>query len=64
VDAAGFPPAVRQAVQSATGGSHIEKWEIEVTPTGEFYEVEVLGSDGEWYFDAAGRPANNQYEDA
>ncbi len=64
VEGAGFPPAVREAVRSATGGSHIEKWEIEVTPTGEFYEVEVLGSDGEWYFDAAGRPAHNQYEDA
>ena len=64
VDGAGFPPAVREAVRSATNGSHIEKWEIEVTPAGEFYEVEVLGSDGEWYFDANGRQANNQYEDA
>jgi hypothetical protein len=64
LEGAGFPPAVREAVRSATGGSHIEKWEIEVTPTGEFYEVEVLGSDGEWYFDAAGQQANNQYEDA
>jgi hypothetical protein len=64
LEGAGFPPAVREVVRSATGGSHIEKWEIEVTPMGEFYEVEVLGSDGEWYFDAAGWSANNRYEDA
>jgi hypothetical protein len=51
-------------VQGVTGTGTVDKWEIEVTPTGEFYEVEVSGSDGEWYFDAAGRPANNQYEDA
>jgi hypothetical protein len=64
VDAAGFPTAVRQAVQSATAGAPIAKWEIETTPTGEFYEVEILGSDGEHYFDAAGRPVANRYEDA
>ncbi len=64
VDAAGFPAAVRQAVQGATGGRAVDKWEIEVTPAGEFYEVETVGSDGEYYFDAAGRPAENQFEDA
>jgi hypothetical protein len=64
VDAAGFPAAVRQAVQGATTGGHVDKWEIEVTPEGEFYEVEILGSDGEYYFDAAGRPVENQFEDA
>jgi hypothetical protein len=64
VDAAGFPAAARQAVQAANGGAHVDKWEIEVTPAGEFYEVEILGSDGEYYFDAAGRPAGNQFEDA
>jgi hypothetical protein len=64
VDAAGFPAAVRQAVNGVTRGGHVDKWEIEVTPAGEFYEVEILGSDGEYYFDAAGRPAANQFEDA
>jgi hypothetical protein len=64
VDAAGFPAAVRQAVRGATGGGPVEKWEIEVTPTGEFYEVELTGSDGEYYFDGAGRQAANAHEDA
>jgi hypothetical protein len=63
VDAAGFPAAVRQAVQGLTR-SPVDKWEIEVTPTGEFYEIETLGSDGEYYFDATGRQVSNQYEDA
>ena len=64
IDAAGFPAAVREAVASATGGRQIDKWEIEITPDGEFYEVETLGSDGEFYFDPTGRPAANQFEDA
>jgi Putative beta-lactamase-inhibitor-like, PepSY-like len=64
VDGAGFPAAVRQAVQGVTGGGPIDKWEIEVTPTGEFYEIEILGSDGEYYFDANGQPVDNEYEDA
>jgi Putative beta-lactamase-inhibitor-like, PepSY-like len=64
VDAAGFPAAVRQAVQSVTGGSRVDKWEIEVTPQGEFYEIETLGSDGEYYFDPSGRQVSNQHEDA
>lgn len=63
VDAAGFPAAVRQAVQGVTGGRPVEKWEIEITPEGEFYEIEA-GFDGEYYFDAAGRQVRNQYEDA
>ena len=64
VDAAGFPAAVREAVRGVTGGGHVYKWEIEVTPTGEFYEIEALASDGEYYFDATGQPVGNQYEDA
>ncbi len=64
IDAAGFPAAVRQAVTAATGRQPIEKWEIEITPDGEFYEVEPAGSDAEYYVDATGRPAVNQYEDA
>jgi putative PepSY-like beta-lactamase-inhibitor len=64
VDAAGFPAAVRQAVQGVTGGGAVEKWEIEVTPEGEFYEIETVGSDGEHYFDATGRQVGNRYEDA
>ena len=64
VDAAGFPTAVRQAVQGITGLRHVDKWEIEVTPTGEFYEIELRGSDGEYYFDASGRQVSNDYEDA
>lgn len=61
VDAAGFPAVVRQTVQGM-GGGPVEKWEIEVTPAGEFYEVEIAG--GEYYFDATGQRANNQFEDA
>ena len=64
VDAAGFPEPVRRAVQGVTGGSPVGKWEIEVTPTGEFYEIEIAGSDGEYYFDATGRRVENRYEDA
>jgi hypothetical protein len=64
VDAAGFPVAVRQAVHDVTRGSHVDKWEIEITPTGEFYEIETLGSDGEYYFDATGSQVSNQHEDA
>lgn len=64
VDGAGFPAAVRQAAWGMAGGGHVEKWEIEVTPAGEFYEIELLGSDGEYYFDATGRQASNDYEDA
>jgi hypothetical protein len=44
--------------------SPVDKWEIEVTPAGEFYEIETLGSDGEYYFGATGRQVSNQYEDA
>jgi len=62
VDGAGFPAGARRAVE-ALGGT-VDKWEIEVTPGGEFYEVELLGSDGEYYFDAGGQPAVNEYEDA
>ena len=64
VDAAGFPAAVRQVVQRVTAGALVDKWEIEVTPIGEFYEIETLGSDGEYYFDATGQQVANQYEDA
>ena len=64
VDAAGFPAAVRQAVQGFAGPGQVDKWEIEVTPNGEFYEIELLTSDGEYYFDAAGRQVTNDYEDA
>ncbi len=32
------------------------------SPDGEFYEI--AGTDGEYYFDATGRRADNRYEDA
>jgi hypothetical protein len=63
VDGAGFPERVRSAVRAIAGGA-VEKWEIEVTPTGEFYEIEIVGSDGEYYFDATGQQVQNRYEDA
>jgi hypothetical protein len=34
------------------------------SPDGEFYEIEIAGTDGEYYFDATGRRADNRYEDA
>jgi hypothetical protein len=63
VDGAGFPAPVREAVRGMAGGA-VSKWEIEVTPAGEFYEIEIAGSDGEYYFDAGGRQVENRYEDA
>ena len=64
VDAAGFPAAVRDAVAATPGGAWISKWEIEITPDGEFYEIETAASGGEYYFDATGRQVANRYEDA
>jgi hypothetical protein len=64
VDGAGFPAAVRQAVQGVTGIAPVDKWEIEVTPAGEFYEIEIRNSDGEYYFNASGQQVDNQFEDA
>jgi hypothetical protein len=55
---------VREAARGVTGTGTVGKWEIEVTPTGEFYEIEIAGTDGEYYFDATGRRADNRYEDA
>jgi hypothetical protein len=51
-------------VQGSAGPGQVGKWEIEVTPNGEFSEVELLGSDGERYIDASGRQATDDDEDA
>lgn len=61
-----FPPAVIEAIQREYPGADISKYEIEVTPAGVFYEIEVEqgGSQTERYYDAQGEPADNSNEDA
>ncbi|MBE9101824.1 PepSY-like domain-containing protein [Vacuolonema iberomarrocanum] len=61
-----FPQVVLQAVRQQYPNYAITKYEIELTPLGTFYEVEVEGNgqEVELYFDAQGRPMANSNEDA
>lgn len=61
-----FPQAVLQAVRQQYPNYAITKYEIELTPLGTFYEVEVEGNgqEIELYFDEQGQPAPNTNEDA
>ncbi|MDB9524774.1 PepSY-like domain-containing protein [Oscillatoria sp. CS-180] len=61
-----FPQAVLQAVRQQYPNYAITKYEIELTPTGTFYEVEVEGNgqEIELYFDEQGQPTANANEDA
>lgn len=61
-----FPQVVLQAVRQQYPNYAITKYEVELTPLGTFYEVEVEGNgqEIELYFDEQGRPAANANEDA
>ncbi len=61
-----FPQAVLQAVRQQYPNYAITKYEIELTPLGTFYEVEVEGNgqEIELYFDEQGQPTANANEDA
>jgi hypothetical protein len=61
-----FPQAVLQTVRQQYPNYAITKYEIELTPLGTFYEVEVEGNgqEIELYFDEQGQPAPNANEDA
>ncbi len=60
-----FPQAVLQTVRQQYPNYTITKYEIELTPLGTFYEVEVEGNgqEIELYFDEQGRPTANSNED-
>ena len=61
-----FSPLVLDRVRRENPGYAITKREIELTPRGTFYEVEVEGEGQqiEYYFDDQARPAENTNEDA
>jgi hypothetical protein len=60
-----FSPAVLQRLKQQYPGYAITKHEIELTPQGTFYEVEIEanGQERELYFDDQANPAVNQHED-
>lgn len=60
-----FPAAVLNQVRSRYPGYQITKREIEITPRGVFYEVEVENGNEEieLYFDGQGNLAENYHED-
>jgi uncharacterized membrane protein YkoI len=66
VSAAAFSQAVRDRVQRDYPGYVITKHEIEQTPEGIFYEVEIEQGDTEYelYFDASATPVPNSNEDS
>lgn len=61
-----FPASVLERVKREYPGYAITKREIELTPKGTFYEVEVKQGDTEieLYFDERGKPTTNSHEDA
>ena len=65
VSNAQFPANLLQRIQLDYPGYQITKHEIELTPQGTFYEVEVEqgGRQIELYFDERSNPANNSNED-
>jgi uncharacterized membrane protein YkoI len=66
VPASQFSPQVLQRIQQQYPGSIVTKHEIELTPTGTFYEVEIQqdGQEQELYFDGQANPVANANEDA
>ncbi|WP_448563232.1 PepSY-like domain-containing protein [Trichothermofontia sp.] len=60
-----FPQAVLQTVKQRYPNYTITKYEVELTPRGTFYEVEVEGNDQEieLYLDGQGQPTANSNED-
>jgi hypothetical protein len=61
-----FPQAVLQTVRQQYPNYTITKYEVELTPLGTFYEVEVEGNgqEIELYFNEQGQPTTNSNEDA
>lgn len=61
-----FPPVILNQVQQQYPGYTITKREIEITPQGTFYELEVEQGDEEieLYFNERALPATNLNEDA
>ncbi|MBF1999992.1 MAG: PepSY-like domain-containing protein [Synechococcales cyanobacterium M58_A2018_015] len=66
VSAAAFSRTVLERIQREYPGYTITKYEIEQTPQGTFYEVEIEQADSEYelYFDASATPALNANEDS
>lgn len=62
----GFSEVVLDKVRAQYPSGTIKKREIEITPQGIFYEVEVVnnGNEVELYFDGRGNRAPNSHEDA
>jgi len=61
-----FSAAVLQRVRQQYPGYAITKYEIELTPQGTFYEVEIEGNgqEAELYFNEQAQPTANSNEDA
>ncbi len=66
VEEAAFSKAVLDRIRQLYPQYTITKREIETTPNGTFYEVEITLGDQELelYFDANGNPATNSNEDS
>ncbi|RUS97984.1 hypothetical protein DSM106972_082030 [Dulcicalothrix desertica PCC 7102] len=60
-----FPEAVLQKIKKQRPNFVITKYEIEITPKGIFYEVDITDGEieEELYFDEKGNPAPDLYED-
>ncbi len=66
VDEAAFSKVVLDRVRQQYPQHTITKLEIETTPNGKFYEVEITlgGQELELYFNENGKPVTNLYEDS
>lgn len=66
VEAAQFSAIVLERVRQQYSGYAVTKHEIELTPKGTFYEVEIErgNEEIELYFDDRGNPVSNANEDA
>lgn len=60
-----FPPIVLNLIKQERPGYIITKYEIEITPKGIFYEVDITDGEleEELYFDSRGNPHTDLYED-
>ncbi|BAY38287.1 hypothetical protein NIES2111_26330 [Nostoc sp. NIES-2111] len=65
VTAKEFPNAVLKRIKKAYPQFTITKYEIELTPQGIFYEVDITDgeTEEELYFDSSGNTKNDLYED-
>ncbi|AUT04508.1 hypothetical protein CLI64_25635 [Nostoc sp. CENA543] len=60
-----FPPLILNRIQQERPQFTITKYEIEITPQGIFYEVDITDgeTEEELYFDSKGNPQIDLYED-